>query len=363
MNDRRVLVDCRWLGYSGVGRVTEMLLTGLKELEPDGKWVLWGPPEAEPFRWPGSSINETTTPPLTWAAQRAFFSVPHADVILWPHAVRPLVRRRSVVMVHDVIPVHWASGSRSRLAWRSFFRRSCLTATEVAVHSEATGEALTKFLGVLEWTKVSYPIDSARAERIRSLRTTSETGSGERQPRMLYVGQVKPHKNLVRAVEGFLASDFYKHGGKFSILAGGAVDPEEMERVRFAAGLGVGSERRTEGQQVEILARCSDAELDELYASATFLILPSLEEGYGLPVTEALAAGIPVCCSDIGGLTEAAHGLAELFNPESVASIAGGIDSTWHKAEAGYSPHLGDMPTCADFAAHILELIEKAFAA
>jgi glycosyltransferase involved in cell wall biosynthesis len=185
------------------------------------------------------------------------------------------------------------------------------------------------------------------------MRATDAPGTGKGEPRMLYVGQVKPHKNLVRAIEAYKSSEFCKQGGTFSILAGGAVDVEEMQRVRMAA----------EGSGVEILPRCTDSELDELYASATFLIQPSLEEGYGLPVTEALAAGIPVCCSDVGGLTEAAHGLAELFDPESVASIAGGIDATWNKAESGYSPQLPEMPTRAEFASQILQLIEKAFAA
>jgi glycosyltransferase involved in cell wall biosynthesis len=169
---------------------------------------------------------------------------------------------------------------------------------------------------------------------------------------MIYVGQIKPHKNLPRAVQAFYESKFCEQGGVFTILAGGASSDEEMRELRRLSM--VHSEIG-----VQILPRCSDAELDELFASATMLIQPSLEEGFGLPVIEALAGGLPVCCSDIAALREAGQGKARTFNPLLVASIRDAIDQTALDAERGQVPDAPQMPTLADFAREFVALVEQ----
>jgi glycosyltransferase involved in cell wall biosynthesis len=88
------------------------------------------------------------------------------------------------------------------------------------------------------------------------------------------------------------------------VLAGAAPD-------RFRAITGV------------ILAgRVRDEELRALYAAATALVIPSLEEGFGLPAAEAMAAGCPVVASDIDVLREVTGGAARLFDPRSIESMA-----------------------------------------
>jgi len=343
-----VVIDCRWIGYSGVGRITELLLAGLNELSPPGAWTLWGPLSVEAYAWPSAKVVAHDASPTHWAAQRDVLSVPKADITMWMHAARPLVPSRSLVLLHDLIPLHFGSAVRRR-AWRLFLSRSCRQATIVAVNSDATARALANELGVQSPTKVSYPLDRDRANRIRSLRSRR----GGRSRLMLYVGQVKPHKNLRRAVDGYLASRFCADGGAFSILAGGAVDPSEMALLRSTIAA-------TRGGRMEILSHCTEDELDQLYGSAAMLIQPSLEEGYGLPVVEALAGGIPVCCSDIGPLREAAHGEARLFDPLSTSSIASAIDEVASMAAAGFVPDIPLMPTRMQFAQEFVEMIERA---
>lgn len=351
MKETSVVVDCRWLGYSGVGRVTELFLAGLKALAPTGSWTLWGPSRVRDFLWTGAKIDIAVRPPTQWAAQRDALSIPKADAVLWLHAVRPLVNRPGVVFVHDLIPMNWATTSSSRWAWRRFFERSCRTSTLVATQSDANSMRLSKELGIIGSERVYLPLDRRRTEHVRSMRASVTS----RRPYMLYVGQIKPHKNLRRAVEAYFDSEFSKAGGTFSILAGGATRAEELEEIE-AIG------RSNRGGQVEILPRCSDDELDQLFASATLLIQPSLEEGFGLPVAEGLACGLPVCCSDIDAIREAAQGRAELFDPHSVESIAGAIDRTAASAQQGYVPDPPDMPDPVEFARRFVELIEKAAA-
>jgi Glycosyl transferases group 1 len=88
------------------------------------------------------------------------------------------------------------------------------------------------------------------------------------------------------------------------------------------------------------------------------LIQPSLEEGYGLTVVEALGAGLPVCCSDIASLREVSKGQARLFDPTSAQSISRAIDETSAAADDGFVPPMPDAPTTADFAAQFVELID-----
>jgi glycosyltransferase involved in cell wall biosynthesis len=344
----RVVLDCRWLGYSGVGRVTQLLLEGLNQLRPAGQWTLWGAPGVDEYGWPGTRVVTTTHSPMQWMAQHDAFSCPDGDIVLWPHAVRPLTRRRSVVLLHDLIPIHWEPGIARRWAWRQFLGHSCRSASTLVTYPEATRTQLAQELGITSAASVTLPVDRARADRVRSLRTSPKTGSS---PLILYVGQVKPHKNLPRAVKAYLASEFCKRGGTFTIVAGGATDRQELEAietVRRASSLG----------DVKVLGRLSNDDLDRLYASATMVIQPSLEEGFGLPVVEALAGGVPVCCSDVDSLREAAQGRARLFDPLSVASIADAIDYTASTAVQGLAAQPFDAPEPLDFAAEFVRLIE-----
>jgi glycosyltransferase involved in cell wall biosynthesis len=348
VSELSVVIDCRWLGYSGVGRVTELFLEGLSELAPQGRWTLWGPPTVARYRWPDATVRPAEGSPLRWAAQHDALSVPNGDVVLWLHAVRPLTKRRCVVLVHDLIPLHWSPSAPARAAWRQFMRRSCRTASNVVTYSKATRDLLINDLRIQPDAMISLPVDVVRSQRVRSMRSRDKNTS----PSLLYIGQVKPHKNVPRAVQGYLSSEFCKRGGVFTIVAGAATRSGEIEEIDSLS-------RQTAQGRVQILGRQSDSELDQLYASATMVIQPSLEEGFGLPVVEARAAGIPVCCSDIPALREAAQGHAQLFDPTSVEAIARAIDRTASAAAGGDIPEPPDMPTPLAFAQSFVELIRQ----
>jgi glycosyltransferase involved in cell wall biosynthesis len=346
MTGPSVVVDCRWLGFSGVGRVTQLLLEGLSELKPTGDWTLWGTSVVHEYRWPGTRVVIATHSPMQWGAQRDVLSCPDGDMVIWPHAVRPFSRRRSIVLLHDLIPMHWEPGAGRRWAWRQFLGHSCRTATTLVTNSEATRTRLAEELGISAKATLTLPVDRPRADRVRSLRVDRRTESA---PLLLYVGQVKPHKNLPRAVEGYLASEFCQRGGTFTIVAGGATRPQELEGIEAIR-------RSSTVGEIKVVSHLSDPDLDRMYASATMVIQPSLEEGYGLPVVEALAGGVPVCCSDLDALREAARGRARLFDPTSVTAIAEAIDYTSSNGPEMVAEPF-DSPTTADFAGEFVRLI------
>ena len=100
------------------------------------------------------------------------------------------------------------------------------------------------------------------------------------------------------------------------VLAGGS--GSELARLNAVAA--------KSGFDIVVRGRLSEDELVELYATASAMALPSLEEGFGLPVIEATAAGIPIVAAAAGAVQDIVGDLMPLVDPMSVASIAQGID-------------------------------------
>ncbi len=110
--------------------------------------------------------------------------------------------------------------------------------------------------------------------------------------------------------------------------------------------------------RVELPGIVSQPELEQLLASATLLVQPSLEEGFGLPVAEALAAGIPVAISTAPALVEITRGAPiETFEPRDIDAISAAIDRV--ATSPGPVPKL-DWPRPVDFARSVLAALERA---
>jgi glycosyltransferase involved in cell wall biosynthesis len=129
------------------------------------------------------------------------------------------------------------------------------------------------------------------------------------RPYLLCVGTPEPRKNLPALLEAFT---LVRRAGRRVRLA--LVGADGWGDVR------VGS---TEG--VVAFGRVEDSELRDLYAHSEALVLPSLWEGFGLPVAEALATGTRVVCSDIPALRELAGEDATYFDPSTPEAISEGI--------------------------------------
>src|SRR5205823_4602329 len=101
--------------------------------------------------------------------------------------------------------------------------------------------------------------------------------------------------------------------------------PTEHEAELRAQAVRLGIE-----SDVRFLGWLGSDELEGLYAVSDAFVMPSLYEGFGLPVLEAMARGVPVACSDRSSLPEVAGDAALLFDPEDVAGIATTIDRLLH---------------------------------
>jgi glycosyltransferase involved in cell wall biosynthesis len=133
---------------------------------------------------------------------------------------------------------------------------------------------------------------------------------------LLTVSLKRPNKNLVRLLDAFALIPDERR--PLLVLVGHAT-PYEQELREHAAGLNLLADTR-------FLSWVPNDELEGLYRASTCFVFPSLYEGFGLPVLEAMTRGVPVACSNRGALAEVADGAALLFDPEEPGAIAAAIE-------------------------------------
>lgn len=316
---RTFIVDARWLGRGGVGRLTELVLAGLGEIAPEGRWLLWGPERAGAYVFGNGDLIRDDRDPLRL---RGFTppALPQADAVVFLHAVRPLLRRRNVTFIHDTIPVRWATSRQRRLYWRAHFRLVARAASSVLTISRAVRRQVAADTGLREDEigVAPVPIDPRFVAGPLEGRRRGDLG--------LYVGQIAPHKNCRRLVQAFARSAFAAHGGR--LLFVGARDAAAVDLREFVAAERIGG--------VEILGRVDDDELLSLYRQAAFLAMPSFEEGFGLPAVEGALMGLPVVVSDVPVFAETIAPVYPRCDPADLASIRDALDAaaSWSDAEA-----------------------------
>ena len=212
----------------------------------------------------------------------------------------------TVSTFHDLFVL---SGEYSTADFRQRFAQQAREAAErsdriIAVSSFTAGQVreLLKF-------------DPSRIRVVpHGVRRTARFPDGTRRERMiLFVGAIQKRKNVARLVEAFAAAPV---GWKL-VLAGsfGYGAQEALDRIEA-------SPRRAD---IQVRGYISDAVLEDLYARASVFAFPSLDEGFGMPVLDAMAQGVPVLTSNASALPEVAGDAALLVDPSDVASIAGGM--------------------------------------
>jgi glycosyltransferase involved in cell wall biosynthesis len=130
-------------------------------------------------------------------------------------------------------------------------------------------------------------------------------------PFILFVGTVEPRKNLATLLDAFeaLGVEFEDRTPELVVVGGdGWKSAEVKARLRQTRG-------------VRWFRAASDTDLAVLYRHARFTVAPSFSEGWGLPVQESLAHGVPCIASTGGAMAEAAQGLAKLFNPKDAMAL------------------------------------------
>jgi len=228
-----------------------------------------------------------------------------------------------VLTVHDLTPLdhpEWYPW-RERLLVSRWLGGSIERAAAIIAVSESTRAAIARrFPGVADRVRVIHeaaaPIFHAPPDpvRIRALRARYGLG-----PRVwLHVGSLARRKNVPWLVEAYTACIRRGLAEPPQLVLAGGGGADELRVAARVRQLGLGG-------LVREIGRVPDTDLPDLYAAAELVALPSLHEGFGLAVVEAMASGAPVLTSRGGGLAEVAGDAAWMVDPTSVGDIAAGL--------------------------------------
>ena len=239
------------------------------------------------------------------------------DILFIPSHTLPVIRRSSlktIVTIHgleyEYLPEHY------KFPQKLYLNKS----TEYAV------KRATRLIAVSQWTK-NQLVDRLGAdpkkisvvhEGVKKIENCKACGflrnvRIENSPYVLFVGTIQPRKNLVRLIEAF--SSLQTQGQALNLKIAGKRG--WMDKEILAA-----PKRFRVGERVKFLGYVNDQKLARLYQNALFFILPSLCEGFGLPVLEAMTYGCPVIVAKAGALPEIVGQAGLLVNPKSVSEIA-----------------------------------------
>lgn len=315
-----VAVDGRFLDNPGLGRYVANLIAELPDkivlfvvISPDQRTLVsnYRPDatcivvRAEPF-----SIREQFSMPL--ALRRAGVDVFHATQftipLLWPGPI--------VTTIHDCAYDRFPSefGERGRLArgyYWAMMQWAVTRSNHVIAVSQSTRRDLADFYG-LSSQKVSVIY-----EGIDPSFTDSEVPREIEGEYVLYVGSERPRKNLERLLVAY--GEFSRDRDKAPrLVLVGEYESRFLDVEQRATELDIRDD-------VIVLGFVDDDRLKSLYANALAFVFPSLYEGFGLPVLEAMTAGTPVVAADAASVPEVAGDAVEYVNPNSVESIATGL--------------------------------------
>ena len=223
---------------------------------------------------------------------------------------------RRVVTIHDLIyrTVPDAHPGLRSLGMRVLVPAAARRSHRIIVDAASTRDDLQTFLRVAPGKVDVVPLGvgtppATDPEPEPQLR--ERLGAGERTI-VLSVSAKLAHKNLPRLIAA--VARIPAESRPLLVLPGYPTPHEEELRIQIAE-LGL-------TDHVRLLGWVSEAELEGLYRATGAFVFPSLAEGFGLPVLEAMVRGVPVACSDRGSLAEVAGDAALLFDPESVTAIA-----------------------------------------
>ena len=231
-----------------------------------------------------------------------------ADLVHAPNCFLPLARPcMGVVTIHDLAFEVFPDDFSRRTGWkyRTFTRRSARSAQRVICVSGYTAADVVR----------RYDVDEARVRIIPNAPSLPIGGEPvpDDGPYLLAVGDLRPKKNLMRLVHAFRR--LRKEGLAHRLVLAGVDSGPEADRVREAAG----------GEPVRLTGYLSDARLDALMRGADALVHPSLYEGFGLVLVEAMARGVPVVAARATALPETGGDAAAYFDPLDVGDMADAI--------------------------------------
>jgi glycosyltransferase involved in cell wall biosynthesis len=335
-----VVIDARYVSrhQSGVGHYTQRLVGGLAAIDQQNRYtclVARGSPELPVPRggdgrwdcWPTRVSFENHLVGDLWMLGYLPLRLRRlaADVYHGPAVFLPFVKLgyRTVVTIHDLVSFLFPQTVPRKYAvyMRLMTRLAARSADRIIAVSGATRDDLTRILRVPDDKVVviheavapefGAPHDPDAAEAVARR-------YGIRRPYCLFVGNLEPRKNLARLVEAFRLL-------RTRAVPGGAAMPQLVlvgTRGWLYNGILSAVEAGGGAPDIVFTGYVAPADLPALYSGAACFVFPSLYEGFGLPVLEAMAAGTPVIASRVGAIPEVAGDAALLVDARRPMELA-----------------------------------------
>ena len=322
----RILLDCRILAekaQTGIHRYANQLLYTMPERMPEIEVQMIGCSE---IPTPTGVTKIPLDLPLNDHARAGSLLglssfLEGSDIIFSPYYAIPEKRNAAAVLtIHDLIPLahpEWFSNPNTIVFFEEVLRKSAQEADKVIADSHSTKNDILKF----------YEIEESKIEVIHlapnALFSSSPAPNSQSKiesyckdrPYFLSVSTLEPRKNLVRTLKAY---EIFRNHNKTVDPALVLVGKQGWKCNEFHETL----ERSQYKESVVITGFVDDKTLVSIYQNSLAFLYPSLYEGFGLPVLEAMACGTPVITSDCTSLIEIAKDCALCCNPYSIDEIA-----------------------------------------
>lgn len=276
--------------------------------------------------WPETHqiILSNTRLPIGWASLRLFFLVPRAlrkrrvDVVIEPAHFGPFnlpKKTKRVTVIHDLTPILFPHHHRwhSRVLQKLFLRRILRKADLVVSNSNSTQADI----------EACYPFTQNKIKTIHLGRDTFFTHStstetlkkfGIDQPYFLYAGTIEPRKNLALQLDAF-AGCCDREGANFQLVIAGGKGWKSREFYKKYR-------HHPHKDKIILTGYVTKAELRALYSDAIALVYPSVYEGFGLPVLEAMSCGTPCILQQSSSLPEVGGSACLYFHNNDSGQLA-----------------------------------------
>jgi glycosyltransferase involved in cell wall biosynthesis len=311
---RHVCVDARLIAHSGIGTFLSSVLARLSQAAGYEMTLLCHEKGREELKIFSCDTRMMHNGIYTLGEQLEYLKkIPPCDLFLAPHFNIPLLpirAKKRMTVICDVYHLaHFASLTLPQKIYAQLlYNAAFFMSDQVVTISEFSRNEILKF-AALRPKKLEIlppPFDFLPPDV-----------AGPKQDFLLYVGNLKPHKNLVRLVKAYAKlrpkEPLYIVGKREGLITADLGLMLEVESDPFLK------------QRVHFTGYVAHERLKELYAQASVFIFPSTYEGFGYPPLEAMACGCPVVASRVASIPEVCKDAVEYVDPFSIDSIAAGL--------------------------------------
>lgn len=318
MNKKKICIDCRMINNSGIGSYLKNLLPRIIDQMSECFFYLLGDQDMIlnfiTVDKGNATIVEWNAPIFSMREQCEFpFKIPYNIDLFWaPQFNIPLTfQGKLLVTIHDVIHLAMpkiVGGFHKYLFARFLLKSVKHKANYILCVSDFTKTEVERYLSVKEKIEITYlGVDDSWKN------TKKSTTPPHQNPYLLFVGNVKPNKNLLTLLKAFnlvrssIHHDLIIVGKKEGFITGDQSLKEEYNKSK---------------DRIFFTNYISDELLRQYYVYADIFIFPSLYEGFGLPLLEAMASKVPVISSCKASLREVGGDAALYFNPLSSIELS-----------------------------------------